>query len=194
MKSEVRAIARRAGLPTAEKKDSQGICFVGKVPLRVFLKEYLKERPGDVLDERGERIGTHRGAHFYTVGQRHGFLIRKRSDAMGPHYIVKKDIAANTLVVAEGRDQKALYRKEIGIGDLHFVRDGARKERADKETLVRARIRHGQPLQSAKLDTRGSQARVEFSVPQPFVAEGQSLVLYDVEGEEVIGGGIIGQG
>lgn len=184
-KNEVRAIARRAGLVTADKKDSQGICFVGNVPLRTFLQTYLKERPGDVLDEKGNVIGTHKGAYFYTIGQRHGFLVRKRSDSMAPHYVVRKDIEKNVLTVAEGRDDISLYRKDVSVRDLHFITEDPRPESG--RCAVRARIRHGQPLQRAVLE--GSSVR--FHDPQQYVAEGQSLVLYSAKGDEVLGGGII---
>lgn len=176
LKSEVREIARRAGLPTAEKKDSQGICFLGKVTLADFLKNYIAGEKGEVLTTDGVKVGSHEGAEFYTIGQRHvgvGGLTK-------PHYVAEKDVKANTVIVAEGADNPALYRKAIGLTSLNFISPDFR------EGKVLARVRYRQPLSSAKLTGN----KLVFDSPQKFVAPGQSAVFYSVEGG-LLGGGVI---
>ena len=99
-KPEVRTMAKKFGLPTSDKKDSQGLCFIGKVDMKDFLKMFIKEKPGKVLDRDGKEIGHHEGATFYTVGQRHGFVVTKKTIDDVPYYIIKKDVKDNTLVVS----------------------------------------------------------------------------------------------
>ncbi len=122
LKSEVRELARKAGLPTAEKKDSQGICFLGQVDLGDFLRTYIAPKRGAVLTVAGEKIGEHDGAHLYTLGQRHIGLANRRPTRtergltrkeFKPVYVVEKNMRANTVVVAEGDDNPALYKNEI---------------------------------------------------------------------------------
>lgn len=106
-KSQVRALAKELGLPVFDKKDSQGVCFIGHLDMKAFLKEYIQTKPGNVLDSKGEIIGEHDGAVLYTLGERHGFRIFTESTAREPHYIVKKDIASNSLVVLPESEYKA---------------------------------------------------------------------------------------
>ncbi|MEK7507649.1 MAG: tRNA 2-thiouridine(34) synthase MnmA, partial [Patescibacteria group bacterium] len=129
LKPEVRAIARKAGLPTADKKDSQGICFLGDVSITDFLKKYIRTKRGNILATSGAKIGEHDGAYFYTIGQRHLGISNIKYPAGGearmgrqkskterdakPFYVAEKDVKTNTLVVAEGKDNKELYKKEI---------------------------------------------------------------------------------
>ncbi|MDP3948387.1 MAG: tRNA 2-thiouridine(34) synthase MnmA [bacterium] len=130
-KSDVRKIAKKAGLPTAEKKDSQGICFIGKVTLADFLKDYIPSKKGEVLNIAGEVIGKHSGAQFYTIGQRHiGMANRRptqtergltRKTNFKPLYVAEKDIRSNTLVVAEGGDNPVLFKKEVALTDMNFI-------------------------------------------------------------------------
>lgn len=98
-KPEVRSLARKFGLPNAEKKDSQGLCFIGKVDIKEFLSHYVKTEPGKVLDENGEVIGMHPGALFFTIGERHGFTVNKKTPHDQPLYVIDKDIEQNTIVV-----------------------------------------------------------------------------------------------
>lgn len=181
VKSEVREMARKAGLPTAKKKDSQGICFLGKVSLRDFLKNYIPVEKGRVLTMAGEKVGEHEGAEFYTIGQRHvgvGGLVK-------PHYVVAKDVKTNTIVVAEGSDNPALYSKEVKISNLNFINPDF------KEGEILARVRYRQPLFGAKLRKLSSTIyNLKFDRPVKFVAPGQSAVFYSKEGE-MLGGGII---
>ncbi len=190
LKSEVREIARRAGLPTAEKKDSQGICFLGKVTLADFLKDYIPERNGLVLTTAGEKIGEHSGAHFYTIGQRHGLDLQSKNSELGvrgqhetkAHYVSQKDVKTNTVVVAEGDDNPALYRGELEIVSPNWISGSAPK----LPVKIFARVRYRQPLSPAVFDGR----ELIFDSPQKFVASGQSAVFYSENGE-MLGGGII---
>jgi len=174
LKPQVRLMAKKWGLITADKKDSQGICFLGKVTLADFLKNYIPEKRGVVLSTAGEAIGEHNGSHLYTIGQRHGFGIGGFSR---PLYVAEKHISENKLVVAEGKDNPMLYQKEIELKDINIIAPG-------KVSLVRLRYR--QPLAKADL----KENRVIFKTPQKFVAPGQSAVFYSPAGE-LLGGGII---
>jgi tRNA-specific 2-thiouridylase len=193
-KPEVREIARRAGLPTAEKKDSQGICFLGKFSLSDFLKHYIPEHRGALVTTAGEKIGEHSGAEFYTIGQRHidaDFAFPKTGAAVErkPLYVAKKDAATNTVTLAEGSDHPTLQRNEVELAQINFISGGAPM---DKEPLfVRARVRYRQPLSDATLSKlEGGNYKLAFVTPQKFVAEGQSAVFYGMDGE-MLGGGII---
>jgi tRNA-specific 2-thiouridylase len=193
-KPEVREIARRAGLPTAEKKDSQGICFLGKFSLDDFLKQYIPEHRGLLVTTAGKKIGEHSGAEFYTIGQRHidaDFMFPKTGGAVQrkPFYVASKDAATNTVVLAQGSDDPALYRDEINLMQMNFISGRAP---ADGETLsIRARVRYRQPVSGATLSKlENGSYKLIFATPQKFVAEGQSAVFYGSEGE-MLGGGII---
>ncbi len=191
LKPEVRNIAREAELPTAEKKDSQGICFLGKVALRDFLEEYIPQQRGAVVTTDGRKVGEHQGVQFYTIGQRH-LGIESLASTGGhtqPHYVVKKDIETNTVVVAEEKDDPALYRKKIGLRDVNFIDPSLRFKASDLRVL--ARIRYRQPLTPATLyNLTPKTYNLEFDEPVKFVAPGQSAVFYTREGE-LLGGGII---
>ncbi len=203
-KPEVRDIARRAGLPTAEKKDSQGICFLGKFSLDDFLRQYIPEKRGTLMTTSGEHIGEHSGAEFYTIGQRHidaDFVFPKTGPTGGagatrkPLYVASKDAATNTVVLAEGSDDPALYRSELELKQTNFLSgvafgDGANANGAPPLS-VRARVRYRQPLSNAILSKlENGNYTLIFSAPQKFVAEGQSAVFYDADGE-MLGGGVI---
>ncbi len=196
LKSEVRKIARRAGLPTAEKKDSQGICFLGKVALGDFLKGYIKPKRGNVVTAGGKKVGEHEGAYYYTIGQRHGLGIGGGK----PYYVAEKDVKSNILTVAEESNSPALYRKEVELTDINFVSQDlkiencplrrSRSEASKLETPVLARVRYRQPLFAACLMRQASSVKLIFGSPQKFVAPGQSAVFYSRRGE-LLGGGVI---
>ncbi len=195
LKSEVREMARVAGLPNAEKKDSQGICFLGKISLSGFLKTQIPEREGVVVTPEGRKIGTHRGAWFYTVGQRHGFDIRsKKQEAsaggdMLPHYVVEKNVATNTLTVAEGSKSPSLKTKAVTLKNLNLINPDSSLKIHDSRVM--ARIRYREPLTVARLQLQGSDsATITFDEAQRFVAPGQSAVFYTRSGE-MLGGGVI---
>jgi tRNA-specific 2-thiouridylase len=202
-KPEVRDIARRAGLPTAEKKDSQGICFLGKFSLDDFLKQYIPEHRGALITTAGEKIGEHSGAEFYTIGQRHidaDFAFPKTGPTGNggatrkPLYVASKNSITNTVVLAEGSDDPALYRNEVELTQMNFISgatsfDG--EQNSSQVVPVRARVRYRQPLSDARLSKlENGNYKLAFDKPQKFVAEGQSAVFYGADGE-MLGGGVI---
>ena len=188
LKSEVRKIAKKAGLPSADKKDSQGICFLGQVTLRDFLGEYLPKKKGNITDVFGQVLGKHDGIQFYTIGQRHGLKIA--SDL--PYYVADKDVKTNTLVVAKGSDNPSLYQKEIILTNINFINTLAPSLiRANRRIRILCRVRYRQLLFSASLSVVGaSRLRITFDRSQKFIAPGQSAVFYDKSGE-MLGGGVI---
>lgn len=202
-KPRVRVIARKAGLPTAEKKDSQGICFVGKVSLADFLGRYIPERRGALVGLDGKKIGEHRGASFYTIGQRQGIGAVKHEKGMKLHkplYVAAKDVKKNIVTVAEGDMNPALYRKEVTLADVNFISQKHShilknvRMFGKRGMRVFARVRYRQPLAPAVLEMRNEKgemgAKLVFSKPQKFVAPGQSAVIYSKSGE-MLGGGVI---
>lgn len=187
-KTEVRNLAKKFGLPTAEKKDSQGLCFMGKIDLKNFLRQYLPLQKGDVLNEKGERIGFHDGAQFLTIGERHGFNIIKKTSEDLPHYVIAKDLKKNTITVSHKTPDGVLSsaRKEILITKVNWIAG----KNPDCGKKYQARIRYRQPLENCRLEKKGDgKWLVIFDNPQNSAASGQSLVLYD--NDECIGGGVI---
>lgn len=178
-KPEVRKIAKENNLPTAGKKDSQGICFMGQVTLGEFLSGRMPGKEGDIVKESGEVVGTHAGAHAYTPGQRHGLRLGGNAK---PLYVIGKDVEKNTVTVAE--KDEAPTRSDVTLSEVNFIRKIT-------EGPVLVRLRYRQPLFPATLskDTGGS-CTLTFETPQKFVAPGQSAVFYSTEGE-MLGGGVI---
>ncbi|MBI5220558.1 MAG: tRNA 2-thiouridine(34) synthase MnmA [Candidatus Liptonbacteria bacterium] len=206
-KPQVRAMARRAGLSTADKKDSQGICFLGKVDVSEFLAEHLPVRTGQVVTTEGQPIGQHKGSWFYTIGQRHGLDLRIKNKELRirgqtetkAHYVAAKNIRNNTITVAEGQDNPALFRREIVLRDVNFIHPYPYSIVLKNNRIrILARVRYRQPLARAELApsnlplTRGGTEgfRIVFDQPQKFVAPGQSAVFYSRKGE-LLGGGVI---
>jgi tRNA-specific 2-thiouridylase len=187
-KSQVRELARRAGLPTAAKKDSTGICFIGERRFRDFLARYLPGEPGPVETASGERLGEHRGLAYYTVGQRRGLGIGGvRGGAASPWYVAGKDPARNALILVQGRDHPLLMSRALIAAGMHWVAGGP-PVRPPFRCL--ARVRHRQPLQPCVVASAGDgRCRIGFERPQRAVAPGQSAVLY--LGDECLGGGVI---
>jgi len=192
-KSQVRKEAEKRGIPVAQKKDSQGICFVGKIDMKDFLKEYIEEKKGDVLNNQCEVIGYHDGAFFYTLGERRGFTITKKTPNDKPYYVVGKNIDKNTITVSNEVLKEGLEstKREVEIGNVSWV-SGEPKE----GERYQARMRYRQNLRNCKIKYINSNSRelerrvvLIFDELQENVTPGQSLVLYD--GEECLGGGII---
>ncbi len=186
-KTEVRRLAREAGLLTCDKKDSTGICFIGERPFRAFLEGYLPPRPGPIRAlEDGCVLGEHDGVWFHTIGQRRGLRLggRRGHDA-APWYVAARDIRKNTLYVVQERHHPALYQCRLRASQPHWI------ERTPRVGgLYKARIRHRQPLQECRLAACDDDAlEVEFSAPQWAVAPGQALALYS--GEVCLGGAVI---
>jgi tRNA-specific 2-thiouridylase len=205
----VREIARRALLPTADKKDSQGICFLGTIDVSDFLKRYIPEHRGALITTTGEAIGEHFGSEFYTIGQRHmnaDFKFPKAgASARRPFYVAAKDAATNTVVVAEGSENEALYRKEVKLVGVHFINPlfANLRKLANKDIPVFSRVRYRQPLAKAVLrweveskkskvakKKRRTNFQLVFDKPQKFIAPGQSAVFYD-QHNVMLGGGVI---
>jgi len=185
-KSQVRALAKKFNLPNAEKKDSQGLCFIGKIDFKDFLKHELKSKKGFVLNEKGEIIGSHDGAIFFTIGERHGFDIFTKTVHEKPYYIIAKDIKKNTLTVSHEPQLSDTEKREVEIEQTNWI--GAKPELNKK---YQGRIRYRQPLQDCQivsLNPDKNAAKVSFLKPQS-IAPGQSLVLYDKK--VCLGGGVI---
>ncbi len=181
-KSAVRKLAERFRLPTAAKKDSQGICFIGDVDMKEFLAHYIETKRGDVLDELGKKIGTHDGAVLYTLGARHGFAISEKTPAGKPLYVVVKDLEKNTITVSARTDSNNFLQSThaVVLKNTNFINGTP-----DENKTYGARIRYRQEKQLCKIKN----ATVSFTSAQTGVAVGQSLVVYD--GEICLGGGVI---
>ena len=180
IKSEVRALAKKFKLPNAEKKDSQGICFVGHIDLKKFLQQRLPEKQGIVVDTSGKEMGKHSGAWYFTIGQRKGIGI----GGGDPLYVIEKNVKTNTLVVARGSKDKHLYFKNLIINDAHWI------SRTPKfPVLCSAKIRYQQKDQKCKITKKGAQINITFKNPQFAPAVGQSVVFY--KQNKVLGGGIV---
>lgn len=176
-KPKVRALAKKLGLATADKKDSQGICFVGKVGIKEFLLSELgPQKPGPIINQAGKEIGQHDGAIFYTIGQRHGL------DVGGglPYYVSRKYMETNTVYVTTNLDDKDLWTNEISLEDVHWI-----NEKPDENKKYQARLRYRGPLISCRLKDK----KIVLDEEQRGIAAGQSAVLYDADC--VLGGGII---
>jgi len=184
-KPEVRKLAKKFGLITAEKKDSQGLCFLGKISIRDFLKKYIKEKKGKVVDENGNVVGSHCGVTFLTIGQRHGFEITESGTDRNPYYVVAKDIKKNLLIVSHKKEEKGSFQKEVLVEAVSWT-----SVKPDFTKEYSARIRYRQPLEKCRLKDAGKgRVKVIFKKPQRAVSSGQSLVIYSKG--VCLGGGII---
>lgn len=183
-KSQVREIAKNLNIPVHSKKDSQGICFVGKVNIKEFLSRRLPKKEGLILDTKGKTLGNHDGAYFYTLGQREGLGIGGGI----PYYVVDKNVKRNILVASKLNKEDKLFKKSLIAKNVNWI-----SEKAPKLPLkVKARIRHLQPLQEVVIEQTGNdKLLVKFTQEQRAVSPGQSVVFYD--GRAVLGGGVIGR-
>jgi tRNA-specific 2-thiouridylase len=186
MKREVRAIARREGIPTYDKKDSTGICFIGERPFRDFLARYLPRAPGPIVTPEGAEVGKHQGLAYYTLGQRQGLGVGgTRRGAAAPWFVAGKDRARNALIVVQGHDHPLLYRRDVEAIDMHWIA-------GDAPPLPRrlgAKTRYRMPDAACTLVARDGGVRATFEAPQWAPTPGQYLVLYD--GDVCLGGGVI---
>ncbi len=216
-KPEVRKLAKKFNLPTAEKEESMGICFIGEVPMKEFLMKKIKPNPGKIITSIGEVVGEHRGIPFYTIGERIGVKLQISNDKCQikskyqnskPMYVVGKDIKKNILIVGY-EDDPLLYKKEIVVGARHALPVHWISGQPPKFPLkCEARLRHRQPLQKCVVysplvpihEDRGSRSLREaivgrgglagkFSTPQRAVTPGQFAVFY--KKGECLGGGVI---
>lgn len=183
-KAQVRDAARDAGLPTSEKKDSTGVCFIGERKFRQFLMNYLPAQPGEIRSVGGAAVGRHEGLMYYTLGQRRGLGV---GGGGGRWYVVEKDLEHNVLVVDQRPDSPLLYSASARLEDVTWT--SGRSPVPPGEWLpVKARLRHRQPLEDARIRADGPGLEVEFARPQRAVTPGQSTVFY-LE-DECLGGGI----
>lgn len=189
-KSQVRVEAERFGLPTAAKKDSQGICFIGDIDMKDFLSHYIDEKPGDVADASGEVIGSHNGVLFYTIGERHGFEIdhtHKGTDDR-PYYVIHKDMEKNMLVVSQDPESQSHDSTQtvrlIDVNDILNIYESSKK--------LEAQIRYRGEIKNITVigyDSGAKSMTIEFDEFDPTITPGQSVVLYN--GEVCLGGGIV---
>ena len=215
LKPEVRRIAEEQKLATAKRKDSQGICFVGKVDLPVFLQQQIAAKQGNVHEilpswrgyaqqpaeddlaalaeprrytvRDGKKVGTHNGAHFYTIGQRKGLGIGGRKESL---FIIATDVKENVIYVGEGDSHPGLYRKALKLQTdaLHWV-NPADAMQVGERRCYNVRIRYRQPLQRAELICREDGVYILFDEPQRGIAAGQFAAWYS--GDELVGSGVI---
>ncbi len=186
LKDEVRERARRAGLPVHDKPDSTGICFIGERPFRAFLGQYIADQPGPVETPDGERIGTHHGLAFYTLGQRGGLQIGGRAGhAEAPWYVARKDLARNTLVVVQGASHPLLWSRTVHTGIAHWLVD-----RRAEPFAATVKLRYRQEDQPCRvLPLADGRLRIDCEQPQRSVTPGQFAVLY--AGSRCLGGAVI---
>jgi tRNA-specific 2-thiouridylase len=186
-KTDVRRMAAEAGLPTAAKKDSTGICFIGERDFREFLSRYLPAKPGEIHDPQGHVLGEHPGVFYFTLGQREGLQLGGvRGREPGPWYVVGKDIERNVLVVDQGSDSEFLLSGELWSEAAHWI---AGSPPAARFTCT-AQTRYRQQDEACDIHVQDDgSVRVRFARRQRAVTPGQSLVLYD--GDTCLGGAII---
>jgi tRNA-specific 2-thiouridylase len=187
LKREVRTRAAEAGLATAAKKDSQGICFIGKVRMADFLREYLPEKPGAIVDPGGRVLGDHRGLHYYTLGQRRGIRVAS-PEPHTAYVVVEKRIATNELVIGYDRPETVgLYARRAVLASLSAA--GAALPR---QAQIEARPRYRALRVGVEFRVRDDgTAEVEFTVPQRALALGQICALH--EGPRLLGGGVFAE-
>lgn len=191
-KNEVREIAKEYKLPVSDKKDSTGICFIGKQKFDEFITQHLKAIPGDIVDESGKVLGRHKGLICYTLGQRKGIGLGGMKDTEtannihNPWYVAKKDMTNNTLTIVQDTNHPLLMNVSVEASHMHWVLDEPPKI-GDR---LMAQVRYRQQKQSCTVTSANeNKVLVEFDTPQRAVTLGQSLVLY--EGDYCLGGGFI---
>jgi len=208
-KKEVRRIANEIGLNTATKKDSQGLCFIGKVKLPIFLQQFLKNKVGEVVEidrnhsifnenqqsflpinyqkNMGTVVGEHNGAHYFTIGQRKGLNIGGK---INPLFVIGTDVIENIIYVGQREDHPGLYRKQLSVSDenIHWVREDL-KSKKSQDIEYDARIRYRQQLTKCELKFTKSELKVFFKYKQRGITSGQFLSWY--KNDELIGSGII---
>lgn len=186
LKSEVRDIAKENHLPSAYRKDSQGICFLGKINYNDFIRRYLGEREGDIIElETGKRIGSHKGYWFHTIGQRKGLGL-----SGGPWFVVEKDIENNVLYVSQGYDPQTQYGKIVNLSGFEFITEDVWGDFSDEKDIL-FKIRHTPDFTQGKLRKINDIYRIESQDKIQGIASGQFGVIYDNEGKFCLGSGVI---
>ena len=183
-KGEVRRIAREAGLVTADKKDSTGVCFIGERNFKKFLMDFLPACQGDIVDLSGRVLGKHDGLMYYTMGQRRGLGIGGKDFGTGESwFVVGKDVKHNLLIVQQGEHEE-LYSTSLSCEKVSFI-----SKKPDNSFRCTAKFRYRQPDQAVTVNLADGGCRIVFDEPQRAVTKGQWAVLYD--GDECLGGGEI---
>lgn len=190
-KKQVRAMAQSIQLPNSLRKESMGICFIGdKRKYSDFLHQYIPKQQGDILDDTGKRIGTHKGCLFYTIGQRQGLDIPAISSSSQPYFVVAKDIQNNTLTVVNDTNHKLLYTSHVVVEAMHWI-DANQDLQHILGTKLHAKTRHLQADQECEITQLDTQIHITFAQPQRAIALGQYAVIY--QGERCLGGGKMSQ-
>ena len=186
-KPEVRRLAEAAGLPTAQKKDSTGICFIGERDFRDFLGRYIPARPGEIRSVDGRKVGEHSGVFYYTIGQREGLYIGGvKGRAAAPWFVVGKDVADNVLYVDQGSDSRWLQSTCLRSEAAHWIAGAPPAARF----RCGAKHRYRQRDEACEVSVRDDGSLdVRFDAPQRAVTPGQSVVLY--RDDECLGGAVI---
>jgi tRNA-specific 2-thiouridylase len=186
LKSEVREIAARQQLPSAQRKDSQGICFLGKINYNDFIKRYLGERPGKIVElETGKVVGTHKGYWFHTIGQRKGLRL-----SGGPWFVIKKDIRRNIIYVSNGYDPEPQYGKVVDLAGFSFItKDIWSDFEGQKDVMFK--VRHTPEFTKGRIEKTGDLYRIYSDEKIQGIAAGQFGVVYDASSQLCIGSGMI---
>jgi len=186
-KEEVRRIAKQLALPTHDKKDSTGICFIGERPFAEFLAKYLPAQPGEIRSIDGELLGRHTGLMYYTLGQRQGLGIGgKANHDEAPWFVAAKDLQRNQLIVVQGHDHPCMQQRALDAVELSWIAGAPPSTRFT--CAAKARYRQADQ-QCTVIVGENNTARVEFAVPQRAITPGQYVVFYD--GDICLGGGVI---
>ena len=184
-KDQVRKIAKDNQLITSEKKDSTGICFIGERPFPDFISNYLKEKNGMIVDEKGNELGEHKGLQYYTLGQRQGIGIGgQKGSENSPWYVASKNIDTNTLTVVQGNTHPLLFSTELITRNKYLINNNI-----DEEFNGTAKVRYRQKDQECNIKISEDKITVNFKNPQRAVTPGQSVVIY--KDDECLGGGEI---
>lgn len=185
MKSEVRRIAQEAQLPSANRKDSQGICFLGKINYNDFVRRFLGEKEGPIIElETGKKVGMHKGYWFHTIGQRKGLGL-----SGGPWFVIKKDIQQNIIYVSHGYGVETQYGREFNMRDFHFITENPWKE--NTEVNVTFKIRHTPEFNHGRLIRESDAYHLISECKLQGIAPGQFGVIYDENAELCVGSGEI---
>ncbi len=186
LKKEVREIAKENHLPSAFRKDSQGICFLGKINYNDFIRRYLGEKKGDIIElETGKKLGTHNGYWFHTIGQRKGLGL-----SGGPWFVVQKDIDENILYVSQGYDPQTQYGKVVNLSGFEFITEDVWGNFSDEKDIL-FKIRHTPDFTQGKLTKINDIYRIESKDKIQGIASGQFGVIYDNEAKLCLGSGVI---
>ncbi len=185
-KNKVRDIAHEINLNTASKKDSTGLCFIGEQPFAPFLNQFLLEKPGHIIDiDTGDILGEHRGIIFFTTGQRKGLQIGGQKKSQKPWYVVKKDVATQTVYVGQGKDHPALFNRSLSCHKVHWIN-------APKTSQLQAKIRYRQSHQTCRVECINEDIlHVHFTHAQRGITPGQYIVFY--HNNECLGCAVIDQ-